>query len=199
MFKRLFDLLFSAAALLLVLPVLLVSAAWIKLDSTGPVFFRQERVGRTGRTFRIFKFRTMRVDAERHGPQITVGEDVRITRPGHWLRRYKLDELPQFINVLLGDMSVVGPRPEVPRYVALYSAAQRDTVLSVRPGITDIASLEYRDENALLANCDDPERVYVEQVLPAKLALCERYVRERTFLGDLRIVGRTLGVFLPRG
>lgn len=198
MSKRIFDFLFAAAALLLVSPVLLLSAVWIKLDSRGSVFFRQVRVGRAGKTFRIFKFRTMRVDAERHGPQITVGDDARITRPGHWLRRYKLDELPQFLNVLTGDMSIVGPRPEVPRYVALYSAEQRATVLSVRPGITDTASLEYRDENALLAGCDDPERVYVEQVLPAKLALCERYVRERSFLGDLKIVGRTLGVFLPR-
>jgi lipopolysaccharide/colanic/teichoic acid biosynthesis glycosyltransferase len=196
--KRLFDVLLSATALLLLAPMLLLIATWVKLDSSGPVFFRQARVGRLGREFRIYKFRTMRTDAERNGPQITIGADPRITRSGDLLRRYKLDELPQFINVLIGDMSVVGPRPEVPRYVALYAPQQRALVLSVRPGITDIASLEYRDENELLGRSNDPERTYVEQVMPAKLALCERYVRERSFLGDLRIVGRTLGVFLPR-
>ncbi len=198
MLKRLFDIGFSALALLIVAPLLLLAALWIKLDSPGPVFFRQVRVGRQGREFRIYKFRTMRTDAERRGPQITVGVDARITSSGHFLRRYKLDELPQFLNVLLGDMSVVGPRPEVPRYVAMYPAGQRETVLRVRPGITDIASLEYKDENELLGRSDDPERTYVEQVMPAKLALCERYVLERSFLGDLRIIARTLGVFLPR-
>lgn len=198
MLKRLFDIGFSALALLIVAPLLLLAALWIKLDSPGPVFFRQVRVGRHGREFRIYKFRTMRTDAERRGPQITVGADARITSSGHFLRRYKLDELPQFLNVLLGDMSVVGPRPEVPRYVAMYPAGQRETVLRVRPGITDIASLEYKDENDLLGRSDDPERTYVEQVMPTKLALCERYVLERSFLGDLRIIARTLGVFLPR-
>ena len=198
MLKRLFDIGFSALALLIVAPLLLLAALWIKLDSPGPVFFRQVRVGRHGGEFRIYKFRTMRTDAEQRGPQITVGTDARITSSGHFLRRYKLDELPQFLNVLLGDMSVVGPRPEVPRYVAMYPAGQRETVLRVRPGITDIASLEYKDENDLLGRSDDPERTYVEQVMPAKLALCDRYVLERSFLGDLRIIARTLGVFLPR-
>ena len=198
MLKRLFDIGFSALALLIVAPLLLLAALWIKLDSPGPVFFRQVRVGRHGGEFRIYKFRTMRTDAEQRGPQITVGTDARITSSGHFLRRYKLGELPQFLNVLLGDMSVVGPRPEVPRYVAMYPAGQRETVLRVRPGITDIASLEYKDENDLLGRSDDPERTYVEQVMPAKLALCERYVLERSFLGDLRIIARTLGVFLPR-
>lgn len=197
MLKRLFDLIFAGMALLVLSPLLAGLALWVKLDSAGPVFFRQVRVGRMGREFRIYKFRTMRVDAERFGPQITIGADGRITRSGQFLRRYKLDELPQFINVLLGDMSIVGPRPEVPRYVALYSQTQRDVILSVRPGITDIASLEYRDENDLLGQSTDPERTYVEQVMPAKLALCERYVRERSFINDLVIVARTMGVFVP--
>jgi lipopolysaccharide/colanic/teichoic acid biosynthesis glycosyltransferase len=198
MAKRAFDVLFSAAVLLLLSPLLLAVAAWIKLDSRGPVFFRQVRVGRHGREFRILKFRTMHVDAPAKGPQITVGRDPRITRSGHVLRKYKIDEFPQFINVLIGDMSVVGPRPEVPRYVAMYPAATRELVLSVRPGITDLASIEYRDENELLGRSADPERTYVEQVMPAKLAFCERYVRERSFAGDLGIIGRTFAVSFVR-
>lgn len=198
MVKRAFDILFSVAALLALLPVLIVVALWVKLDSAGPVFFRQVRVGWRGQPFRIYKFRTMRTDAERIGPQITIGPDSRITRPGRFLRKYKLDELPQFLNVLLGDMSVVGPRPEVPRYVELYPPATRELVLSVRPGITDLASIEFRDENELLGASPDPERTYVTQVMPAKLGYCERYVRERSFSGDLRIIGQTLRVSLLR-
>ena len=192
MAKRLFDIVFSLAALLLVSPILIGSAIWVALDSRGPIFFRQVRVGRGNREFRIYKFRTMRPNAERVGPQITVGADARVTRSGDFLRKYKVDELPQFLNVVLGDMSVVGPRPEVPRYVALYPAATRDVVLSVRPGITDLASIEYRDENRLLADSVDPEATYVGQIMPAKLALCEKYVRTRTFFGDLVIIVRTL-------
>lgn len=198
MAKRAFDVVFSAAVLLLLAPLLLAVAAWIKLDSRGPVFFRQVRVGRHGREFRILKFRTMHVDAPARGPQITVGRDPRITRSGHLLRKYKIDEFPQFINVLVGDMSVVGPRPEVPRYVAMYPPATRELVLSVRPGITDLASIEYRDENELLGRSADPERTYVEEVMPAKLSFCERYVRERSFSGDLAIVARTFRVSFQR-
>ncbi len=199
MLKRAFDLGFSVGALLVLVPLLLAMALWIKLDSPGPVLFRQTRVGRGGRDFRICKFRTMTVDAEASGPQLTVGADRRITRSGAWLRKYKVDEIPQFFNVVLGDMSIVGPRPEVRRYVDLYAPQVRETVLSVRPGITDLASIEYRDENALLAASADPERTYIEQVMPAKLALCERYIRERSFLGDLRIIGRSMSVsFNPR-
>jgi lipopolysaccharide/colanic/teichoic acid biosynthesis glycosyltransferase len=196
--KRLFDIVFAALALLPVSPVLAWAAAWVRVDSPGPVFFRQVRVGRGGREFRIFKFRTMRTDAERAGPQITIGTDARVTRPGHVLRRYKLDELPQFLNVLIGDMSVVGPRPEVPRYVAQYPESLRQRVLSVRPGITDLASIEYRDENSLLGTSADPERTYVEVILPAKLALCDRYVESQSLWGDLVIIARTLKTaFLP--
>ena len=194
MAKRLFDILFSTVTLVVLLPLMLAVALWIKIDSSGPVFFRQVRVGRDGRPFSIYKFRSMRVEAQGCGPQLTVGDDARITRAGKMIRRYKIDEFPQFINVLLGDMSLVGPRPEVPRYVGLYPPAVRDVVLSVRPGITDLASIAYRDESDLLGASADPERTYVEQVLPAKLALCERYVRERSFLGDLAIIGRSMRV-----
>ena len=192
--KRLFDIAASAIGLLLLAPVLLGIAVWIKRDSPGPVFFRQERIGRHGQPFRIYKFRSMRQDNA--GLQITVGEDARITRSGRFIRAYKLDELPQLINVLRGDMSVVGPRPEVPRYVALYPAEVRAEVLSVRPGITDLASVQYRSESTLLAQSSNPEQTYVDTILPAKLALCRQYVRERSFWLDLRIIGMTLGILL---
>jgi lipopolysaccharide/colanic/teichoic acid biosynthesis glycosyltransferase len=198
MAKRAFDILFSACALLALAPLLLAVAMWIKLDSRGPVFFRQTRVGYHGREFRIYKFRTMQTDAPARGPQITVGADPRITNSGAFLRKYKIDEFPQFLNVLLGDMSVVGPRPEVPRYVAMYPAPTRDLVLSVRPGITDLASIEYHDENDLLGRSDDPERTYVEQVMPAKLAYCERYAREHSLASDFAIILRTLKVSFVR-
>lgn len=194
MAKRIFDLLAAGLGLLLLSPLLLATALAIRLDSPGPVFFRQERVGRGGRSFRIHKFRTMRHGAG--GALITVGEDARITRVGAFLRRTKLDELPQLIDVLRGTMSLVGPRPEVPRYVALYPSALREKVLSVRPGLTDLASIEYRDENALLARAADPEREYVETVLPAKLQLAADYVDRRTLALDLRIIVRTLRVLL---
>ena len=192
--KRAFDLAASSIGLLLLSPLLLALAAWIRLDSPGPVFFRQERIGLRGRPFRIYKFRSMRVDHS--GPQITVGADDRITRSGHIIRAYKLDELPQLLNVFLGDMSLVGPRPEVPRYVALYPADVRAEVLSVRPGITDLASVQYRSESTLLAQSADPERTYVDTILPAKLELCRQYVRERSLGLDLKIIGMTLGILL---
>ena len=202
MAKRLFDIAFALLALLLLGPLLLAVALWVRLDSPGPVFFRQQRVGRSGQLFDIYKFRTMQTGAEAMGPQITVGEDARITRAGVWLRRAKVDELPQFLNVLRGDMSVVGPRPQVPRYVAQYPADVRETVLSVRPGITDLASIEFRDESALLARSSDPERTYVEQILPAKLRHAQEYVRTRSLWLDLRIIARTvlavLGLHAPR-
>ena len=192
--KRLFDIAASCIGLLLLAPVLLGIAVWIKRDSPGPVFFRQQRIGRHGEPFRIYKFRSMRQDNA--GLQITVGADDRITRSGHFIRAYKLDELPQLINVLLGDMSIVGPRPEVPRYVALYPADVRAEVLSVRPGMTDLASVQYRSESTLLAQSSNPEQTYVDTILPAKLALCRQYVRERSFWLDLRIIGMTLGILL---
>jgi lipopolysaccharide/colanic/teichoic acid biosynthesis glycosyltransferase len=199
MAKRLFDLLLSAAGLLLLSPLLLLIALWIRLDSPGPALFRQERVGRFGVPFRIHKFRTMAHAPAAGGPQITIGGDARITRVGHWLRHYKLDELPQLLDVLRGAMSLVGPRPEVPRYVALYPAALRDKVLSVRPGITDLASIEFRDENALLQAAPDPEREYTEVVLPAKLRYAAEYVDHASLATDLRLIGLTLKTLLTRG
>jgi lipopolysaccharide/colanic/teichoic acid biosynthesis glycosyltransferase len=193
MAKRLFDVLVAAASLLLLSPLFVLVALWIKLDSPGPVFFRQERIGRHGAPFRIHKFRTMTHGAPA-GAQITVGDDARITRAGAWLRRTKVDELPQLIDVLRGAMSIVGPRPEVPRYVALYPPDLRDKVLSVRPGITDFASIQYRDESAVLARAADPEREYTEVVMPAKLRLAAQYVDEATLASDLRLIGRTLKV-----
>ena len=193
MAKRLFDIVCAGIGLLLLSPLLLAVAVWVKLDSPGPVMFRQERVGRFGATFRIHKFRTMRVDAPRLGPQITIGDDARITRSGRWLRASKVDELPQLWDVLRGAMSLVGPRPEVPRYVALYPAELRELVLSVRPGITDPASLSFRNESELLARAEDPEREYVEVVMPMKLRLAADYVRNATLGGDIRLILATLG------
>ena len=198
MAKRLFDLLGAALALLLLAPLLLGVALAIRLDSPGPVFFRQQRVGRGGAPFRIHKFRTMRVDAPALGPPLTVGHDARITRIGHALRHYRIDELPQFIDVLLGRMSLVGPRPEVPRFVAHYPADLKARVLAVRPGITDPASLAHIDEAARLAASADPEREYIEHILPQKLALQAEYAANATLWSDLRVLGRTLGVLLSR-
>ena len=197
MTKRLFDLVIAALALLLLAPVLLLLALLIRLDSPGPVYFRQERVGRHGLPFRIHKFRTMRTGAG--GLQITVGVDPRITRAGAWLRRTRLDELPQLIDVLQGTMSLVGPRPEVPRYVAHYPPALRERVLSVRPGITDPASLAYIDEAALLARAADPEREYIEHILPRKLERAAEYAAHATLATDLGVMARTLGLLLRRG
>ena len=190
--KRLFDLCCAAAGLVLLVPVLAAVALWVVWDSPGPAFFRQQRVGRAGRLFHIVKFRTMHPRAETAGPPLTVGADGRITRAGHWLRRTKIDELPQLFNVLLGQMSLVGPRPEVPRYVALYPDDLRTLVLSVRPGITDRASIEFRDESTLLGQSSDPERTYVEQILPIKLRYGADYARSHTLRGDLAIILRTL-------
>jgi lipopolysaccharide/colanic/teichoic acid biosynthesis glycosyltransferase len=190
--KRAFDLVCSAIGLIVLAPLLAVVAVLIVSDSPGPVFFRQKRVGRHGKLFRIHKFRTMRHEPLQNGLSITVGADPRVTRIGAVLRRYKLDELPQLIDVLRGSMSLVGPRPEVPEYVALYPERDREIVLSVRPGITDRASLEFSDESALLAGASDPQRVYVQEILPTKLRYYRDYVATRTFAGDLDIILKTL-------
>lgn len=198
MLKRTLDVGVSALALLLLAPLLLAVAVWVKLDSPGPVFFRQVRVGRHGVPFRIFKFRTMTVAPPGSGLQITASGDLRITRAGQFLRRSKLDELPQLIDVLRGTMSLVGPRPEVPRYVAEYTAEQRERVLSVRPGITDFASLRFRHESDLLAAARDPEREYLEVILPEKLRVAANYVEHASLSADMRALGLTLStVFLP--
>lgn len=197
--KRIFDLLFSAAALLLLAPCFVLIALAIRWDSAGPVLFRQERVGRGGRLFRIRKFRTMVVDAPARGPVITIGQDPRITRVGAWLRRTKLDELPQLIDVLCGHMSLVGPRPEVPQYVALYPADLRERVLSVRPGITDPVSLKLADEARVLAASADPERTYREELLPAKLREAVAYAEQASLWSDLRIIAATVHALWFKG
>ena len=198
MAKRIVDLLIAAVALLLLSPLLALVALAIRLDSPGPVLFRQQRVGRHGVLFGIHKFRSMRVDAPTTGPQVTVGRDERITRVGHWLRHYRIDELPQFIDVLRGAMSLVGPRPEVPRFVAHYPPDLKARVLAVRPGITDPASLAHIDEAALLAGAADPERLYIEHILPAKLALQADYAERASLWSDLGLLARTLRVLLTR-
>ncbi len=198
MAKRLFDLLLASVGLLILAPLLVLIALAVKLDSRGPVFYRQERVGLQGRLFRIHKFRTMHHQPVASGLQITVGRDARITRVGHVLRETKLDELAQLIDVWLGDMSLVGPRPEVPRYVAHYPAALRDKVLSVKPGITDIASIEYRDENRILAQAADPEQAYIHEVMPHKLALAAQYVDQASVWLDVQLIWRTLRAIVRR-
>jgi lipopolysaccharide/colanic/teichoic acid biosynthesis glycosyltransferase len=195
--KRIFDVVVAAGALLLLWPVLLAVALWIKWDSPGPVFFRQQRVGRHGALFNIHKFRTMHTHAQ--GLPLTVGQDARITRAGRSLRRSRLDELPQLIDVLQGTMSLVGPRPEVPRYVALYPADLRQRALAVRPGITDPASLAHLNESALLATATDPEREYVEVILPAKLRHAAEYAERATLASDLQVLWRTLRLLVRGG
>lgn len=177
--------------LILVSPFFLLVAVLIALDSKGGVFYKQTRVGKDERLFRLYKFRTMRPNADQIS-QITVGDrDPRVTRLGYYLRKYKLDEIPQLINILRGDMSVVGPRPEVPRYVALYTQEQR-SVLRVKPGLTDYASIQYVNESEVLAQADDPEKTYIEKVLPHKLKLNQKYLKEMGFFTDIRIIFQTL-------
>ena len=195
--KRLFDILASGLGLLVLSPLFLVLAVWIPLDSQGPVFYRQTRVGRGGRDFRIFKFRTMRVGADK-GSLVTIGgRDPRVTRVGAFLRRLKLDELPQLLNVLVGDMSLVGPRPEVRKYVDLYTPEQLH-VLDVRPGMTDAASIKYRNESELLGQVEDPEDYYIHVILPDKLAINLDYVRNHSFWGDIKLIFKTIWTVVAR-
>ena len=193
--KRAMDIVISGCALLVIWPVLLLIALAIKIDDPGPVFYRQVRVGKDGKEFRIFKFRTMVVDADKKGLQITVGRDNRITRVGRLLRKTKLDELAQLINVFVGEMSFVGPRPEVPRYVNLYTPYQRQ-VLLVRPGITDYASIAYRNENDLLEGAQDPERMYIDVIMPAKIELNMKYLHEISPVADIRLILSTIAAVI---
>jgi lipopolysaccharide/colanic/teichoic acid biosynthesis glycosyltransferase len=197
MIKRIFDIVVSFSALVILSPILIVLAIAVAIGSPGGALFRQVRVGKGGKNFQLLKFRSMRPGSELKG-QITVGDrDPRITNAGHFLRRTKLDELPQLINILKGDMSFVGPRPEVPKYVAMYSAQQR-RVLEVRPGLTSLASIEYINENEILGRSSDPENTYVKEVMPAKLALDLKYVQERSYFLDMKIICRTLGSIMDR-
>lgn len=190
-FKRVFDISFSLIGIIVLCPIFLVLSVLIKITSKGPIFFQQIRVGRYGRKFKILKFRTMIVDAEKKGMQITVGKDKRITKIGFFLRKTKLDELPQLINVFKGDMSFVGPRPEVPKYVNLYTENQKK-VLLVRPGITDIASIEFRNENEILSRSYNPEKDYIEKIMNEKIELNYRYLKKISVYEDIKIIINTI-------
>jgi len=194
--KRIFDTVASMLGLLLLLPVFLVIAGLIRMDSLGPVFFRQERMGRGGRAFLIHKFRTMRVD--HGGPELTAATDSRVTRVGRTLRRYRLDELPQLIDVVAGDMSLVGPRPEVRRFMERYSEEDRAKILSVRPGMTDWTSIRFRNEAELLRQAPDPEVAYVTEIMPVKARMYREYVDHRSFWGDMTILGATFLAIVSR-
>jgi len=190
--KRIFDLMLTVPGLFVLLPVFLIISIWIKLDSRGPVFFRQIRVGRFEQEFQIYKFRTMILDAERYGKQITVGKDQRITQCGQFLRKYKLDELPQLFNIVLGNMSLVGPRPEVPKYISQYPDDIKKIVLSIKPGITDLASLYFKNENDILGKAVDPELTYIKTILPIKQNFYIQYVHNRSLRLDINIIWKTL-------
>lgn len=190
MLKRIFDITLSLLGLILLLPFMLIIAILIKIDSKGSIFFRQVRVTKNGREFKIFKYRTMRVGSDKYS-QITVGKDDRITKIGLFLRKYKLDEIPQLINVFIGDMSLVGPRPEVPKYVALYTEEQRE-ILKVRAGITDYASIEFSNENDILADEADPEKAYIEKIMPRKIELNKKYLSEISVITDIKIILLTI-------
>ena len=192
--KRLFDVIASGLGLLVLSPLFLVLAIWIKLDSEGPVFYRQVRVGRNNKDFKIFKFRSMRINADK-GSLVTIGDDPRITRSGRFIRKMKLDELPQLINVLIGDMSLVGPRPEVRHYVD-YWTPQQMSVLAVRPGITDPASIKFRNENEMMGKADDPERYYINTIMQEKLNLYLKYVSHHSLLGDIGLIFKTIAAIV---
>jgi lipopolysaccharide/colanic/teichoic acid biosynthesis glycosyltransferase len=189
--KRIFDLFFALVGIIILMPLLLAIAVWIKFDSSGPIFFRQTRIGQFGCEFRIYKFRTMIANAESLGQQITTANDQRITAIGKFLRKYKLDELPQLLNVIKGEMSLVGPRPEVPKYVALYSSEQQ-RILEVRPGITDLASIEFRNESEMLAKATNPEEFYIQEIMPKKLKLNIQYIEQANIRLDLFIIFQTI-------
>jgi lipopolysaccharide/colanic/teichoic acid biosynthesis glycosyltransferase len=198
MLKRLFDVAGALGGLVVLSPLFLIVAVLIKRESAGPVFFRQVRVGRGGVPFRIFKFRTMTGAEPAAGPILTIGDNPRVTPVGKVLRDWKIDELPQLINVLVGDMSLVGPRPEVPKYVAHYTPEQRAVVLSVRPGLTGPASLKFRNQTELLARFADPERAYLEVVMPEKLKICADYIQTATFSSDLKLIAQTIVALVRR-
>ncbi|MCK5897358.1 MAG: sugar transferase [Cocleimonas sp.] len=194
--KRLFDLFFVLPGLVLLSPLFLIIAIAIKLDSRGSIFFKQIRVGLHGRHFQVFKFRTMVMNAEEKGDKVTIEGDARITKVGYFLREYKFDELPQLLNVLIGTMSLVGPRPEVPEYVDFYSSAMKKIVLSVPPGMTDRASIEFRDENKILAGSINPVKDYREKVLPIKLDYYKQYVQQRSLWLDFSLIIGTFSVII---
>jgi lipopolysaccharide/colanic/teichoic acid biosynthesis glycosyltransferase len=190
-FKRIFDFVTSLCGLIVLSPMFIVVAVLIKKEDGGRVFFRQTRVGQNGKLFKIYKFRTMVENAEKMGARVTRGDDPRVTKIGKVLRKYKIDELPQLVNVLKGEMSLVGPRPEVPEYVNAYKK-DYEKILKVKPGVTDFAALEYIDEEGLLKDTEDPEKVYLEKILPEKMKYYEKYIREISFLTDLKLILKTI-------
>lgn len=195
--KRLFDIIASGLGLLFLSPLFLIIAIWIKLDSKGPVFYRQVRVGKDNKDFRIFKFRSMRVGSDK-GSLVTIGgRDSRVTRSGYYIRKFKLDELPQLINVFIGDMSLVGPRPEVRHYVDYWTEEQMH-VLDVRPGITDPASIKFRNENELMEQAEDPENYYINVIMQKKLKLYLEYVNHNSFWGDIKLIFQTFAVIIKK-
>jgi len=196
MIKRLFDFIASFFGILFLSPVLIFIAFWIKKDSNGPVLFIQQRVGLNGKSIGVYKFRTMIIDAESKGLKITVGRDPRITNSGYFLRKYKLDELAQLFNVLNGSMSLVGPRPEVQEYIDEYPEDIRIKVLSVRPGITDFASIEFKDENSILDGALDPQKTYIEEILPIKQQYYLKYVEEQNLVLDIKLILKTIMAIL---
>lgn len=197
MVKRVFDIVCSSVGIILLAPLFAVVAILIKRDSFGPVFFRQTRIGQFGKPFGIYKFRTMCVDAEKKGAQLTTGDDPRITGIGRFLRRYKIDELPQLLNVVSGEMSLVGPRPEVPRYVDVFKEDYEE-ILTAKPGITDYASLEFKDENEMLKAAEDSDRKYIDDILPVKIEYYKKYLREQSLFTDIKLIFLTLAGLIRR-
>ncbi|EKT0593530.1 sugar transferase [Morganella morganii] len=197
MAKRIFDFTASCLGLLLLSPFILMICCWIKMDSKGPIFFRQRRVGKDGKEFMIHKFRSMTDNTENQG-QLTIGNDKRITRSGHFIRKYKLDELAQLIDVIQGTMSLVGPRPEVPKYMNLYPESIKNKILSVKPGITDLAAIEMIDENIILAKYDDPEKAYIDIIMPMKSEYYLKYVDSKSIILDIKIIFMTIYKIVKR-
>lgn len=196
-FKRIFDIGASFFGLVILSPILLLISIFIKIDSKGPVFFKQQRVGKNKKVFEIYKFRTMVTDAEKIGKQITIGNDSRITNVGKFIRKCKLDELPQLLNVLRGEMSLVGPRPEVPRYVELYDEYQ-EQILLVKPGITDYASIEFRNENDILGKSISPEETYIKDIMPTKIELNVKYIKNISLIEDFKLILKTIEVIITK-
>lgn len=191
MLKRIFDIFFAIIGLVILLPFFFIIGLLLIIDSPGGMFYKQVRVGRNNKDFQLFKFRSMRSDSDKKGLLTVGGRDSRITRMGYFIRKYKIDELPQLLNVFLGDMSLVGPRPEVRKYVSLYNEIQKK-VLSVKPGITDFASIEYSNENEILGKAENPEQVYIDEIMPVKLNLNLKYIAEQSFITDLKIIFKTI-------
>ena len=196
MVKRIFDILCSALGVALLSPFFIIFAIWIKVDSAGPIFFVQKRVGKNEKVFGVYKFRTMIVEAESKGLKITIGNDPRITSSGHFLRRTKLDELAQLFNVLGGTMSLVGPRPEVQEYIDVYPEDIKQKVLSVKPGITDYAAIEFKDENKMLQDSADPSKTYIEKILPIKQQYYLKYIEDQSFILDIKLILKTIFIIL---